>query len=175
MVDLQAIVAFNAAAIILLSIILVNAHSSFHFESTDNRLFLLMIFCTMAQAIIETVSFFTVEVHFSGSYWFNVAISALLFINNAMFAFLWVMYVDMKLFGDVQRLKKRYVIIGIPALIVIILSIVNLFCPVFFSADFHYSDFHCIYSGVSILWIKCFVDRRSDITHISLYQPAESN
>lgn len=135
MFDIRAIVAFNAAAIMLLTVVLLNSRKAIPRDVLDNKLFYLMIAVTMAQAVIETVSFLIVGVRFPGSYWCNVIINDLLYINNTSFAFLWVLYVDAKLFENEKRLKKRYAFVSIPALLIIITSLVNIFVPIFFSVD----------------------------------------
>ncbi|MDO5558554.1 MAG: hypothetical protein Q4F95_03045 [Oscillospiraceae bacterium] len=135
MVNLQTIVALNSSAILLLLIVFLNLRVTIHYNSPDNKLFYIMSATTIAQAVIETIAFFIEGVSFTGAYWLNVVVNDLLFINNAVFAYMWVLYVDSKLFDDFKQKKKRHIIMGIPAGIIITASIANLFIPVFFSVD----------------------------------------
>ena len=66
MIDLQAIVAFNSAAILLMAIVLINSHTSFRLNPLDNKLFRLMVVFTMLQTSIQTLSYFIHGVSFPG-------------------------------------------------------------------------------------------------------------
>lgn len=134
-VNLPAVVSLNSSAVVLLIILILNSRSTIHHENLDNKLFFLMVIFSIFQAVIETVSFLITGVDFFWSYWLNVLVNAILFINNAIFLFVWVLYIDYKIFGDATRFKKRYVYVAIPAMIMIVASIINIFVPVFFIVD----------------------------------------
>ena len=135
MFDVRVVVAFNGAAVLLLAVVLINVRASLQLNPLDQRLFRLMVWCTIAQACIETLSYCIDGLRFPGSYTCIVVINDLLFVNNALFSFLWVLYVDIKLFGDARRLVRRYSVIGLPAMLIIAASFVNLFRPLFFRVD----------------------------------------
>lgn len=91
-----------------------------------------MLAMTIIQCVTESAAFFVDGNNFAGLREVSLVLNSLLYINNILFSFAWTVYADFKLFGDNQRIKKYYGFVGIPALLVTIGSIVNLFTPVFY-------------------------------------------
>ncbi|SCY47075.1 GGDEF domain-containing protein [Butyrivibrio sp. INlla14] len=57
------------------------------------------------------------------------------FVTNPLFSIGWCMYTELKLFKSTARIKRRYRFIAIPGLILILISMMNLFVPVVFYLD----------------------------------------
>lgn len=104
-------------------------------QLTENKLFMGLSLITVLQALIYTISYFTINRAFPGSYVFNVIINDMLYINNAVFEYLWIIFVYCMMLGNLNKCRKRCIASAIPAVIVIIMSITNLFVPVFFTVD----------------------------------------
>ncbi|MGI6765894.1 MAG: GGDEF domain-containing protein [Lentihominibacter sp.] len=64
-----------------------------------------------------------------------IGLDTILFINSSIFAFLWVVYADYKLFTDINRIRRIYPFMAIPAILIIIGCLINLVTPVFFVID----------------------------------------
>lgn len=133
--DLPAIVAFNASAILLLCIVLLSSCHGVRRELPDDKLYFLMVVSAIVQAVLYTISYFVdgrVPPAMYGGY---LALCILLFVNNTGFALLWGLYVEYKLFGNLQRSQKKHWLIALPALLVVLGSVLNVFTPVFFVID----------------------------------------
>lgn len=130
MINPPAILIASGASIMILLILLSSYRKTIRYNMLDYKLFSIMIFFALSQSIIEPLSFF-IEGNVKLLPFIYIT-NSLLLINTILFAFVWTMYVDYKILGDVSRLKKRYPFIAIPALIICIGSIVNLFVPVFY-------------------------------------------
>jgi len=86
-----------------------------------------------------------------------IALNAILFIANIVFAFFWTIYVDYKLFTDINRIKRIYPFVAIPAVIIIIGCLINLVTPVFFVVDsnniYQRTDLYIIPYAVTYLYL----------------------
>lgn len=59
----------------------------------------------------------------------NILANSFCFIANPVFVFSWCLYEDFKLYHSIHRLKRIYLPASIPAVIMVILVIVNIFFP----------------------------------------------
>ncbi len=57
------------------------------------------------------------------------------FMTNPLFSIGWCMYTELKLFKSTVRIKRRYKFIAVPGLILLLISLMNLFVPVVFYID----------------------------------------
>lgn len=62
-------------------------------------------------------------------------VNAIIYFLGTALAFLWGCFVDYKIFGSHERLRRIYPLVAIPAYFIFLLSVVNLFYPVFFIID----------------------------------------
>ncbi|MGI6765743.1 MAG: GGDEF domain-containing protein [Lentihominibacter sp.] len=146
MINFPAIFIANGTAILLLSIILLSLKKPLRHGLLEEKIFYLMVIINILQCLIESSVFFL-----DGKIGYHILLlllNDLLFINNIVFAFLWTVYADHKLFTDIQRIKRIYPFVAIPALIIIIGCLINLVTPVFFVIDeyniYHRTDLYII-------------------------------
>ncbi|MDD2956328.1 MAG: GGDEF domain-containing protein [Oscillospiraceae bacterium] len=132
MIDLKAILVANGAAVVLLQILLLSTRRALRHRFLDDRLFHIMVGSVMLQCMVETATYFVDGNTAPGMQTLSLLLNSTLFINNIIFVFLWPLYADFKLFGDIKRLKRIYPFVAIPAMLVILGGVVNLFVPVFF-------------------------------------------
>ncbi len=135
MINIQAILVANVAAVLLLLMVL---HSSWRMARHgffDYKAFSLMAGIAILQCVIETVSYLLDGSVFWAIKALGIVLKSLLYINNVVFALTWTAYADYKLFEDTERIKRRSRYLVIPAVFVIICSLVNIFTPVFFSVS----------------------------------------
>ena len=100
--------------------------------SFDGKLFYLMCLLCLTLCMLETISFALDGKLFAGALELAMFLNCLSLALAVTLAFLWVCYVDFRLFRDRHRLHKRYSIVGIPAVLIAVLAFCNLFFNIFF-------------------------------------------
>ena len=141
MFNLEAILTANGVGAVLMIILLISSRMHTRSIFLDEKIFVLMVWLTLSLCVTEAASFAIDGRMFPGSRLLNRLLNVILFTANLGFSFIWTVYVDYKVYGDRNRLRKRYVWIGLPAAITMAMSVLNLFTDVFFtiSADNVYS------------------------------------
>ena len=141
MFNLEAILTANGVGAVLMIILLISSRMHTRPIFLDEKIFVLMVWLTLSLCVTEAASFAIDGRMFPGSRLLNRLLNVILFTANLGFSFIWTVYVDYKVYGDRNRLRKRYVWIGLPAAITMAMSVLNLFTDVFFtiSADNVYS------------------------------------
>lgn len=135
MVNLQAVFIANAIGAALMLVLIINNRINMRNVFLDERLFSLMPYLTLVQCAVETLSFVVDGRSFPGAHVLLVISNVTLYVVNISFAFVWTMYADYKVFEDLHRLRRRYPFVAIPALVVIVMSLLNLFTDVFFTVS----------------------------------------
>lgn len=133
MIDLPAILINNAIGVTLMLILLISSHIHRRSVSVDEKFFKVMIFFTMFQCVTEALSFVVDGRSFAGAAAAVRILNVLLFVVNISFAYLWTVYVDYKIFRSRLRLRQHYGYMAIPALLIVVMSLANLFTDVFFT------------------------------------------
>lgn len=141
MFNLEAILTANGVGAVLMIILLISSRMHTRSIFLDEKIFVLMVWLTLFLCVTEAASFAIDGRMFPGSRLLNRLLNVILFTADLGFSFIWTVYVDYKVYGDRNRLCKRYVWIGLPAAITMAMSVLNLFTDVFFtiSADNVYS------------------------------------
>ncbi|MGI6072943.1 MAG: diguanylate cyclase domain-containing protein [Lachnospiraceae bacterium] len=119
----------------MLLIILFNSKKPLHHGLLNEKTYYMMVALNILQCLIESAVFFMDGKTAYGYHTLLIVLNAILFINNIIFAFLWTIYADFKLFADMKRIKRVYPFMAIPAMLIIIGCLVNLITPVFFAID----------------------------------------
>lgn len=114
-------------------ILLISSRTHARTVFVDEKIFLTMVWLTLSLCTAEFLSFLVDGATFPGAMMLNRILNSLLFAANISFAFIWTVYVDFKVYGDQQRLRRRYVWIGLPAAAIVLMSLLNLFSDVFFT------------------------------------------
>ncbi|NLJ71151.1 MAG: GGDEF domain-containing protein [Clostridiaceae bacterium] len=135
MVNFPAIYIANGTAILLLIVILLSLKSPIRHGLFEEKIFYTMIILNIMQCFIETAGFIMDGKIGYGYRTLTIVLNTILFINSTIFAYLWVVYVDFKLFTDMKRIKRIYPFVAIPAMLTIIGCLVNLITPVYFLID----------------------------------------
>ena len=130
--NLQAIICTNAVGIgiVLMLWITTRTGSMKRWSASDCIEGMLLI--TMLQCLVETFTFAVDGRHFWGARQLAIASNAYLFAANISFALIWSVYVDYRLYHSLRRLRKCYPLIAIPAMLIMLGAVLNLFFPVFF-------------------------------------------
>lgn len=135
MLNIQQILCSNGSAFILLLVVALSSYRMFSHKSLDNKVINLMLALAMLQCILETITYLIDGMIMPGYHMIPVILNAMLYIGNTLFGLITTIYIDYKLFGDLDRLKRRCPILAIPATFIVLLTLLNLFTPVFFMID----------------------------------------
>ena len=127
MINLGAIFIGNTIGAVLMIILLISSRTHARTVFVDEKIFLTMVWLTLSLCTAEFLSFLVDGATFPGAMMLNRILNSLLFAANISFAFIWTVYVDFKVYGDQQRLRRRYVWIGLPAAAIVLMSLLNLF------------------------------------------------
>lgn len=141
MIHLPAILVANGLGAALMLTLILSNRKNVRAVFFDEKLFFAMCLLTLLLCLCETASFCIDGLRFPGARPLALALNAFLFLADILFAFLWTVYMDYKLFGRLDRLRRIYPLMSIPALVICVLCVLNLFTDVFFtvSADNVYS------------------------------------
>ncbi len=120
---------------LLLLIILLSSKKPIRHGLFEEKIFYAMVIANILQCLIESAGFFLDGKTGSGYYTLAVVLDTILFINSSIFAYSWTIYADYKLFADMERIKRIYPFVAIPAVLIIIGCLINLVTPVFFVVD----------------------------------------
>jgi diguanylate cyclase (GGDEF)-like protein len=131
--DLKAIIISNSFGMTLMAMLLVCSRRNVRRGDPAEKIFGWMIWLTAGLCAMEMLSFIIDGKHFFGARQLIYAVNSLLYAVNVAFLYLWVLYIDYKLFEDTARLQKRKMLLAAPGLAVLIMVLVNLFTPVIFS------------------------------------------
>ncbi|NLL90992.1 MAG: GGDEF domain-containing protein [Ruminococcaceae bacterium] len=135
MINLPAIFIANGAAILLLLIVLLSIKRPLHSGMFEEKIFYAMILFNIIQCLFESIVFFLDGKALPGYRILSIILNEFLFINTVVFAYLWVIFVDYKLFSDMERIKRIYPFVAIPTVLIIIGCIINPIVPVFFTVN----------------------------------------
>lgn len=131
-VNMQAVLVANGLGLGLMIVLMLSTNRRGKMVSLDGRLFNWMCRMCLALCVLETLSFWLDGRTFSGARELILGTNASLFMLNAIFSYTWSVYVDYKFYEDMQRLRKIYIFVALPAVLVCLLSLLNLAVPVFF-------------------------------------------
>lgn len=151
-INMPAVLIANGLGACLMVTLLLSKRRNGKMVSMDSRIFDWMCYLCLTLCILETLTFWLDAETFSGARNMNIAANALVFMLDAVFAYSWSVYIDYKLFGDFRRLKKYYIYGAIPAVVVCLMCVGNLFTEVFF-----WVTLENVYYRTSLVWITYLV------------------
>ncbi len=128
---LQAICTNGCASVLLITLLL-NYGRKHNNRNKESTLFVVMLISNLFQCIVETITVIIDGEMFAGAIPLATALNAFLFMNNIVFAYLWFLYADVKINYGSRRKNAWEKLTFIPALFIVICSVINLFTPVFF-------------------------------------------
>ena len=137
----------NIFAIVILISLLIFVYMTNDTVNIKNRLFRYMIYTTILMNVLEILSWVFNGLPGNLNYSLNFIFNALLSASNTIVVGLWACYIDYILFKDYEKLKKKWYYF-LPLMIMIVLSIINLFEPILFNIDSAN-----MYSRLPLIWI----------------------
>ena len=151
-VNIPAVLVANGLGVCLMLTILLTKRRRVRFSSYDGKLFGLMCRICLALCVLESVGFLLDGKIFPGDREITLLLNTFVFLASVVIAYLWICYVDFKLFESHERLRRIYPIAAIPLLIICGLTVANLFVEVFFGVT---QD--NVYYRTTLVWIPYVV------------------
>ena len=138
--NLRSIIITNAVSVAILLILRFVARAKTLRDRTEDKLFVYMVYGVMLGSVMEAISYVLDGRMFPGARVLNYAVNTFIFSANILLPFFLLVYVDLSLYDDKDRIWKRYkpqIIIGI---LMILVNVVNYFVPISYviTASNHY-------------------------------------
>ena len=128
--DLRSICIANCTGIFLLLMLLYTCRTKMLRHRMDDRIFMFLVFGVMIACLMEMLSYLIDGKLFPGARALNYIANTYLYSVNLLLPFCVLVYVDLGLYGDVSRIRKKYkpqIIIG---LVMFCVTITNFFVPI---------------------------------------------
>lgn len=138
----------NIFAIIILISLLIVIYLTNDTMSLKIRLFRFMIFMTIFMNFFEILSWVFDSKPGTWNEFFNFTFNAHFTALGTVVAGLWATYIDYLVFKDYKRLRKKWYYF-LPAIIMVVLSIVNIFYPILFELQAGN-----VYTRLPLIWIQ---------------------
>ena len=129
-INIPAIVIANGLGACLMLAVLIGKRT--RMGSRDCELFDWMCRICFGLCILETVGFLLDGKRFLGARQISLGLNAVIFLLSAAVSYVWVHYVHYRLFSDTGQYRRLNPYVAIPAGVLSLLIVVNLFTPVFF-------------------------------------------
>lgn len=126
MVNFPEIFIVNGTGIFLMVFLLVTRIENIEKRFADDRIFDIMIWLTIAGCIAEILTFVTDGKNFAGNRALAYFLNSFCFIGTCSVEFLWCLYVNLRIFHDIQRMKKSAKFLVVPLIIDLALNLINL-------------------------------------------------
>ena len=133
--NLQSIIISNMIGFTIVITVLVSSHLVRQRQSLSDKILTTMLILTGFSCLDEMTTFILDGTVFFGSHALRILMSTLLYTANMTNSFLWCLYTDLRLYQDESRIKKHYILAGIPVLIGVLILLVNIFTGVVFNID----------------------------------------
>lgn len=131
-INIPAVLVANGLGICLMLAIFMGRHRRTRMASIDGKLFYAMCMLCAVLCVVETVGFLVDGQQFFAARQLAFLCNVIVLCLAAVLSFLWICYVDYRLFQDRQRLRKRYVFGALPIALIIIAAILNSWFSIFF-------------------------------------------
>lgn len=131
-INMPAVLVANGLGTWLMCILLLEKRRRIHRARKEIRIFHTMCRMCLTLCLLETLGFHLDGKLFPGARAVCLVINSSLFMLNAIFAYLWLYYVGHKLYAHRPCLHYIHTWAPLPALLICVLSIGNLFVEIFF-------------------------------------------
>ena len=128
--NLRAIIVANAVSVALLLIMLFAARTKITRDHVEDKLFAFIVFGVMLGSVFEALSYLLDGKLFPGARVLNYALNTYLFSANMLLPFFLLVYVDLSLYGKLNRIWKKYKIHIIIGALMVLVNVVNYFVPI---------------------------------------------
>lgn len=144
------------------------------------KIFTTISILTMVACVIDFVSFYVDGNTMPGMKLVNILTNTYCFMANPIFVASWCLYEDLKLYHSMSRVKRIYTYAFIPAVLMAVIALINMFYPIIFTVDsqnvYHRLPFSYTYYIVDIgyvffsIWIyRSYENRYGKIRFFPLF------
>ena len=144
------------------------------------KIFTTISILTMVACVIDFVSFYVDGNTMPGMKPVNILTNTYCFMANPIFVASWCLYEDLKLYHSMSRVKRIYTYAFIPAVLMAVIALINMFYPIIFTVDsqnvYHRLPFSYTYYIVDIgyvffsIWIyRSYENRYGKIRFFPLF------
>ena len=134
-INLPAILVANGVGISLMVILMFSGRKRIRAVSLDSKIFHWMCRLCLLLCLLESISFLIDGKLFPGARLCIILSNVAIYLLDTLFVYLWLCYVDYKLFEAPKRVKKYYAVWAIPAMAACLMSLANLCTPVFLGVN----------------------------------------
>lgn len=127
MLNYAEVLVANGAGILLMFLILHYGNKMFRVGLLADKLYYGMVWLTVALCMVETATFLIDGKLFAGSRIMAFVLNELLYTMDILFGFLWILFADAKVYSENKLLKKRFIPMILPLLVMLVLLIANIF------------------------------------------------
>ncbi len=131
-INMPAVFIANGIGICLMLAVLLNKRLGIRIASRSGKFFYLMCLLCFSLCILETFSFLLDGKQFPCARELSVFSCAVTLMMAVTISYLWVRYVDCRIFPDGEHSKTAHVCVALPATGIVLMSAANLFVDVFF-------------------------------------------
>ena len=132
------------------------------------KLYTVIAILTMVACVVDFISFYVDGINKPGMRLVNILTNTFCFAANPLFVASWCLYEDLKLYRSMTRVKKIYTYAFIPAVIMVLIAIVNMFVPIIFRIDEQN-----VYSRLPFSYVYYIVDIGYVLFSIFIYKGYE--
>lgn len=156
--NIEAIATSDFMGFILLIALLISSRIRLSDDKhPEFRIYTVIVILTMVACVVDFVSFYVDGINNPGMRVVNLLTNTFCFVANPLFVASWCLYEDLKLYRSIARVKKLYTYVFIPAVIMALIALVNMFIPIVFKIDelnvYHRLPFSYVYYIVDIGYV----------------------
>lgn len=133
--NIPSVIVPNGIGACLMLVILLGKRRRMRLSFAAWRHFYLMCGLCLALCLLETAGFALDGQSFRGARPLTIACNSSILVLGIVEAFLWISFVDFKLFSDRRRFRNIYPWLAVPGALACLLVIANLFTPILFYMD----------------------------------------
>ena len=133
--NILAVAIADYVAFVLLVALLLSSRIRRSKKQPEIQVFTITIILTMVACVLDFVMFYVDGKPGLFMRILNYAGNTYCFMANPIFIASWCLYEDLKLYRSVARVKRIYTYAFIPALVMVLITLVNIFIPLIFTID----------------------------------------
>lgn len=127
MIDLKEVLVANGTTMLMMWFLLVSRRKNRENIHTEDKIFDGMLFANLLGALLETLGFLVDGRIFPGCRVLNHLINSLCFLGTVSIGFQWCVYVDLHIYRNYQRTRRKMKLVMLPWLLEVLVIIGNLF------------------------------------------------
>lgn len=151
-VNIPAALVANGLGVCLMLTVMLTKRRRVRMTTCDGKIFLWMCRICLTLCVLESAGFLLDGKNFTGARPLAIFLNSFIFLASVFMAYLWICYVDFKMFESYERLRRLYLIAAIPVMAICVLLVVNLFVELFFGVTQEN-----VYYRATLVWLPYVV------------------